>query len=424
MKRNTKRQGGYIYPRAGWWVLRYRDDVLEGGELIRKQLAKQLAQIKPEHARLKRPPADVEDMAEAFLRPLNSGETNPQSTQSIGQFVENYFFPRLEHEIRECTLAGYRGRWRSQLKPRCENETLRAFNVLAAQGVLDSIHRQNPEMTRSTLVHLRNLLSLVFDDAERLGLLDKSQGNPVRLVRIPKRAPKGKDTYAYSLRELETILAVLPEPAATICAVGGYAGLRRSEIRGLRWEDYDGQRISINRSIWEGFISEPKSEKSKAAVPVIPRLRTMLEAHRLACGNPKTGPMFANSAGKPENLNNVLNRAILPALNRCRVCRKPKAEHVLAHVSHEFLRDDNLPTWHGFHAFRRGLATSLYDLGVDDFMIQQILRQAHVETTRRHYIKPLPTQSVAAMAKLEAGLPELCADRALVQMPAANKLPA
>ena len=41
MKRNTKRQGGYIYPRAGWWVLRYRDDVLEGGELIRKHLAKQ-----------------------------------------------------------------------------------------------------------------------------------------------------------------------------------------------------------------------------------------------------------------------------------------------------------------------------------------------------------------------------------------------
>jgi hypothetical protein len=75
MKRNTKRQGGYIYPRAGWWV-RYRDDVLQGGELIRKHLAKQLTAIKPEHARLKRAPADVEDMAEAFLRPLNGGETN------------------------------------------------------------------------------------------------------------------------------------------------------------------------------------------------------------------------------------------------------------------------------------------------------------------------------------------------------------
>jgi integrase len=296
--------------------------------------------------------------------------------------------------------------------------------VLKAQGVIDNIHRQNPEMTRGTLVHLRNLLSLVFDDALRLELLDKSKGNPVRLVRIPKRAPKGKDTYAYTLRELETMLAILPEPAATVCAVAGYAGLRRSELRGLRWEDFDGQRIMINRSVWEGFTNEPKTQGSKAAVPVIPRLRTILEAHRMACGSPKTGPMFANGAGKPENLNNTLNRAILPALNRCKVCRKPKAEHIAAQVSHEYLRDDNLPTWHGFHAFRRGLATTLYELRVDDLMIQKILRQEDVQTTRRHYIKTLPEQSIQAMAKLEAALPELCADRALVAMPTANKLPA
>jgi integrase len=361
-------------------------------------------------------------MAEEFLRPFNHGETTSQATQTIGEFVEQHFFTRLEGEVRECTRAGYKGRWRSQLKPRCENQTLRGFNVLAAQGVMDSIHRQNPEMTRSSLVHLRNLLSLIFDDAERLGMLDKAQGNPVRLVKIPKRAPKGEPTYAYSLRELETILAVLPEPAATVCAVAGYAGLRRSEIRGLRWEDYNGLRISINRSVWEGFTNEPKTAGSKAGVPVIPRLRMMLDAHKLACGNPKVGPIFANSAGNPENLNNVLNRAILPVLNRCKVCRKSKNDH--AKLSHEFLRDDSLPKWHGFHAFRRGLATSLYDLGVDDFMIQQILRQADVETTRRHYIKPLPEQSIAAMAKLEAGLGLLCADRALDTIQPANKLPA
>jgi hypothetical protein len=130
-------------------------------------------------------------MAEDFLRPLNGGETNPQSTQTIGQFIENYFFPRLEHEIRECTLAGYRGRWRSQLKPRCENATLRAFNVLAAQGVLDSIHRQNPDLTRGTLVHLRNLLSLIFDDAERLGLLDKGTRQPGTAGKDSKTSTEG-----------------------------------------------------------------------------------------------------------------------------------------------------------------------------------------------------------------------------------------
>ena len=66
-----KKQSGYIYPRAGWWVLRYRENVIENGQVIRKQLAKQLAEISPEHARLKRPPREIEDMAEKFLRPMN-----------------------------------------------------------------------------------------------------------------------------------------------------------------------------------------------------------------------------------------------------------------------------------------------------------------------------------------------------------------
>ena len=49
-----KKQNGYIYRRAGWWVLRYRENLLDGGQVVRKQLAKQLAEIKPEHSRLKK----------------------------------------------------------------------------------------------------------------------------------------------------------------------------------------------------------------------------------------------------------------------------------------------------------------------------------------------------------------------------------
>jgi hypothetical protein len=69
--------------------------------------------------------------------------------------------------------------------------------------------------------------------------------------------------------------------------------------------------------------------------------------------------------------------------------------------------------WHGWHAFRRGLATTLYDLGVDDLMVQQILRHGDVAVTRQHYIKTTSEQSVAAMSKLESALGALCADRAL-----------
>src|ERR1700685_1046359 len=71
------------------------------------------------------------------------------------------------------------------------------------------------------------------------------------------------ETHSYSLRDVETMLAVLPEPAATACAVAAFAGLRRSELRGLRWEDNDGDSIMVNRSVWEGFTNDPKTRKSK-----------------------------------------------------------------------------------------------------------------------------------------------------------------
>jgi len=418
----VKHQKGYIYRRAGWWVLRYRENIIENGQVVRSQLAKQLAPIAPEHARLKRAPKTIEQEAEKFLRPMNDGDTKPEHTQTIGSFADGLFFPHLKERVRESTYRGYLARWESQLKPRCADMRLRDFRVLSAQQIIDTIHRQNPEMKYSTLAHLKNLLSLIFDEAERLELLPKGAGNPVKLVRLPD-APEDDETYAYTLREIETMLAVIPEPAATVCALAAFTGLRRAELRGLRWEDYDGLQLMVNRSVWEGFTNEPKTKRSKAAVPVIPRLVALLDRHRKTCGNPASGPMFANGKGNPANLNNTLNREILPALDRCGVCRKSKADHVAAGVSHDFRRNDNLPRWHGWHAFRRGLASTLYGLGVDDVMVQQILRHKDVQVTRDHYIKTSSDQSIAAMAKLESALSPLCADRALISLPAKNTLP-
>jgi hypothetical protein len=86
--------------------------------------------------------------------------------------------------------------------------------------------------------------------------------------------------------------------------------------------------------------------------------------------------MFASEAKTPLNLNNLLNRVILPALNRCEVCRKERTEHIQA--DHEFKRDVLRPEWRGWHAFRRGLATNLHLLGVNDKTIQAILRHSNI----------------------------------------------
>jgi integrase len=206
-------------------------------------------------------------MAEKFLRPLNDNEIRPEATQTIAACVDGLFFPELKERVRQSTYRGYLARWEVQLKPRCGDMRLRDFRVLAGQQVINDIHRQNPEMKYSTLGHLKNLLSVIFDEAERLELLPRGAGNPIKLVRLPD-AQEDNETHSYGLREVETMLAVLPEPAATVCAVAAFAGLRRAELRGVRWEDYDGEQIMVMRSVWEGFTNDPKTKRSKAPVPV------------------------------------------------------------------------------------------------------------------------------------------------------------
>jgi len=52
--------------------------------------------------------------------------------------------------------------------------------------------------------------------------------------------------------------------------------------------------------------------------------------------------------------------------------------------------------------YRRGLATNLKELGVEDTTIQCILRHENVTTTQRFYIKTSPRVAHEAMQKLSA----------------------
>ena len=140
-------------------------------------------------------------------------------------------------------------------------------------------------------------------------------------------------------------------------------------------------------------------------------MRELLDLYRLRLGDPTsgelptTGVMFATAINTPLDLKNVYTRQIEPALTACAECGEAKKKHkIYARLAdHEYRRKD-LPVWHGWHAFRRGLATNLNDLGVLDLTIQRILRHSDVTTTRKHYVKPLDHQLTESMEKLEVDI--------------------
>jgi integrase len=154
-------------------------------------------------------------------------------------------------------------------------------------------------------------------------------------------------------------------------------GARKGELRGFLWENYDGEQIRISQSYWRSHLQEPKTEKSMAPVPVIMQLAERLNLHRALSGNPASGLMFPTPEGRPINLDALAADVIRPTLNSRGL------------------------QWHGWHAFRRRLATNLHRLRVQDEIIQRILRHSNVAVTQACYIKTAEADVVAAMRSLE-----------------------
>jgi len=425
MKTRRRIQAGTITQFSGRWYLRYWERRVEKGELKRKRMSHLLGPA--EGRERKHPPDDIERAAERFMSNLNNSAIQPEHVSTLSDFVESVYLPWVEQFKRPATAKSYRDLWEDHLKPVTSRyrKSMKDVRTCDAQGWLNQIAR-GKSLSRNTLKHIKSALSGIFTLAKQQGYFDGA--NPMQGTAISPAATEPEETHALSFDEVQTILSVLPEPAATVFSVAAFAGLRFGELQGLNWEDYRDGALWVSRSVWNGHENEPKTRKSKAPVPVIKQLALRLDMHRervvaqlrrdtdsaIELDQAPRGPMFANSIGGRLNLNNLLGRVILPALNRCAVCGLSEGKpHLKAKEPHDFQRDARYPEWRGWHAARRGLGSNLYHLGAPSKVIQAILRHSNVSVTESYYIKPMGDDVLSAMADLEERVEQQISAQAL-----------
>ena len=149
-------------------------------------------------------------------------------------------------------------------------------------------------------------------------------------------------------------------------------------MRGLWGPDDEGDRLMIRRSVWRSTVKDrcktalSGSELEPAEVPIIGTLRKILDGVKHG-----SSWLFPNSNDGAIDLSNLVDRVIKPTFEAAGL------------------------QWYGWHAYRRGLASNLKELGVDDMVIQKILRHGDVGTTRDSYIKIRDSPVVAAMRTLD-----------------------
>ena len=422
-------QQGSLYQDHGSWYIRYWETVRnEDGTTKRRNPAHRLASAKDYPKK-----SDVVPLKNQFMDRLNKIGFTPEVGVSVIDFVEKTFLPGCKRRLSGAGVKCYRDNWNSHLKHRCVGLRLRDTRPVHVQQLLNAVEEQHgTKLAHATYKTIKVTISAIFTEARNLGLYDGT--NPTTGVRVPKGRKHGRKRLAYGLEEIlnhlelfsqnpivvpqslprkrksdlrrrkriarelspDTENSYLPKISASIVraiiGVTAFAGLRKGEIRGLWWDDDRIDVLGICRSVWNSTVKSTKTEEDiddPGLVPVIRPLRLLLDAIK---PERAAGFIFVNSIGGAIDLDNLADRVIKPIFKA------------------------NGMEWKGWHAYRRGLATNLKELGVEDTTIQCILRHENVSTTQRFYIKTAPRMAQEAMRILE----EKIACTAVVQQAALN----
>jgi integrase len=107
--------------------------------------------------------------------------------------------------------------------------------------------------------------------------------------------------------------------------------------------------------------------------------------------NPTAGVVFHSGNGECMDMDTLAQRVIRPAVEAI-----------------------GLP-WYGWHGFRRGIASNLYELGANEKIVQRILRHANPHVTKDRYIKAFDPAVLEAMQRMQATVDVLEQSPAVVQ---------
>jgi len=378
-------QKGSIRVNGRWWILKVREWVTVNGVKKRQDTYKKLALVQDHRANPDgSAPNSVRALADLEVAPINAGQRQGQSADSLKSYLEGYIAAGIgsksRRKLRDVTIQSYKRDY-TVIEDLIPDLQLRQVRTPDINRIFDMLIEADGDTVRaqSAYNNIKNFLSGAFRSAVGAGLIDF---NPVTAAHSIEG--KDADTYAYSVKEVRALMKATKDypTVQALFVVAFFTGLRLEEVRGLKWEDYDRQEklLNIRRTVVHSkVVEDTKTAASKAPVPVIGIVKRYLEAHLKR--NSGDGYIFHGAdSQKPINSAHLTWDVIIPAMEKAGV------------------------EWHAFHAFRRGLATVLHELEIPELTISHVMRhsaKSSQSVTAKHYIKPSLPRMREALEKVE-----------------------
>jgi integrase len=135
-------------------------------------------------------------------------------------------------------------------------------------------------LAKSSCPKLRNLTSVLFNHPCRCEFFDRNPIHPVRQGAKRKKVP-----CVLTPAEIKMLVDALSLRERTLVLLAASAGLRQSELFGLKWGDMNFAEgtMNVTRSIVYGVVGLCKTESSQRPVSVHPLIVEILAKWRAEC---------------------------------------------------------------------------------------------------------------------------------------------
>lgn len=231
----------------------------------------------------------------------------------------------------------------------CELSSITGENI---QSFISHLSPLSPRRIRAIVATLRS----IWKYARAWGYVTS---NPFEALMLPRLEPSSRRTF--TLPEVQQIIAEAPVQHKLLYRLAAETGLRIGELLALKWEDVNGQSITVSRSLFRGRLGNPKSRAGYRTVAISDALARDLgdgtDAARRYGGEDY---IFQTRVHTPIRASNFSARCFRPLLRR-------------------------LGIEGSFHSFRHANATMMDELGVPMKVRQQRLGHARAAVTMDTY---------------------------------------
>lgn len=342
----------------------------------------------------------IEKMQKALAQTNIAGFTT-SGDRHIDEFMSYWLYNIKTKEIKSTTVVRYESilKWHIMPYPfsKIKVKDITILNLQNFINLLADDENTSINTVKSTLILIKNFLDYTI-------VLGIFPNNPADYIKVPKKK-KVENTGKYRIFSADEQKLIinnldLEDPVEQMLYIDFFTGLRRNEIRGLRWENYSDGTLTIAQQLVRSYNFEKDGSKtlnknspqdlkteSSFRTIVLPKMADNLlqkikinsyEKH-LRLGVPFTDDAF------------IFSDALLKPIEEKRANRRLQAICRKIGIEPRPL-----------HSIRHSYATRLFEAGVDIKTVQKLMGHSDYKTTLNIYVHVMDEEKEKAAAVLDA----------------------